>query len=439
MNRFGVAVLACAALFLGAARSAPAAPAPTVVTLRNGLRVLLAPDSSATAVDVGVWYPAGTRWESPGMSGVSHLSTRLMFRGSAHAPDGAHLGRLLAEGGAVNVTNTPDGTCYWETLPAEALALALGLEADRMAGLATTPAAFEGARTDARADRRARGGATPIARGLARLVATAFPQGGYGRPLYGEDADLKRMAPRAVEDWRRAHYGAGSAVLTIAGRFEPVATLAYVRGLFESLPRGAAPAAPREAAPAAGERRGWARGQTPLRIAFAGWRGPGAADPDAPAIEVMAAVLGAQGSRLQEQLIGQWKVAVVTQARAEMNRDASLLWVAAALGAEADSSTAERVLLDEVGRLAREPLGDAELGRARARIVTDALFASQPVRGRAAALGEALFETGDATAADRRLAAIERVTAADVQRVAQGIVTDAGRSVFWYVPAGEGR
>ena len=171
----------------------------------------------------------------------------------------------------------------------------------------------------------------------------------------------------------------------------------------------------------------------------AGWRGPGASDPDAPAIEVMAAILGADGSRLREALIGEWKVAVVTQARAEMNRDASLLWVAAALGADADSSTAERVLLDEVGRIAREPLGEAEVARARARLVTDALFASQPVRSRAAALGEALFETGDPAASDRRLAALERVTAADVQRVAQGLLVLPKRSLFWYVPAGEGR
>ena len=439
MNRLGLVALSCAVLTFGAARSVSAAPEPTVVTLKNGLRVLLAPDSTALAAEVAVWYPAGPRWESQGLSGVSHLSTRLMYRGSAHVPDGAHLRQLVAEGASVNSTNSPDGTCFWQTLPAEAVPLALRLEADRMAGLVTTPAAFEAARTDARIDRRMRAEISPVARGLSRLIATAFPGSGYGRPLYGDDAELQRMNARDVDAWRRSHYAAGSAVLTVTGRFEPVATLAYVRSLFEALPKGSAPAAPREPAPPASERRGWARGATPLRLAFAGWRGPGATDPDAPAVEVMAAALGAEGSQFQGSLVDEWKVAVLTQARAEINRDASLLWVVAALPAEADSSTAERVMLDEVGRLAREPLADDVFGRVRARLLTDAMFGTQTVHARAMALGESCFESGDPGAAARRVAALDKLTPSDVQRVAKRIVTESGRSVYWYVPAGEGR
>jgi len=436
MNRLRLAALACAALFT---LPAAAAPAPSVVTLRNGLRVLLAPDSAATAVDVAVWYPAGTRWEPAGMPGVSHLVSRLMFRGSKQFPDGAHVRRLLAEGATVNTTNTPDGTCYWQTLPAEALPLALRLEADRMAALAATPAAFEAARADARADRRERGEATPFARGLARLLATAFADGAYGRPPYGEDAALARMTAGAVETWRRARYAPAGALLTIVGRFEPAGTLAYVRSLFEAIPRGAAsPFAPLAAAPA-GERRGWARGDTPLRLVFAGWRGPGSGDPDAPALELLAAVLAEPGSGLEKALVTDWKVAVATPSGVQTHRDASLLWAAAALDVEADSSAAERVLLDEVGRLAREPVAAEVFARVRSRLVLDALFGAQPVRARAAAFGEAVFRHGDPALANRRLETLERLTPADLQRVARRVIAESARSVTWYVPAGEGR
>lgn len=437
MNRLRLAALACAALLILPAAGAHAAP--EVVTLRNGLRVLLVPDSSATAVDLAVWYPAGTRWEPAGMAGVSHLVSRLMYRGSKQFPDGAHLRRLLAEGATVNTTNTSDGSCYWQVLPAEALPLALRLEADRMAGLAATPAAFEAARADARADRRARAETTPMARGLGRLMATAFADGAYGRSPYGDDAALARMSARDVEAWRRARFTPGGALLTIVGRFEPAGTLAYVRSLFEAIPRGAAPVfAPLPAIPA-GERRAWTRGQTPLRIAFAGWRGPGSADPDAPAIELLAAILAAEGSRFETALTSEWKVSVGTQSGLQMHRDASLLWVAAALDTEADSSATERVMLDEVGRLAREPLADGAFTRVRSRLVLDALFGAQAVRARAAALGEAVFQHGDPGLASRRLEALERLTPADVQRVARRILVESARSVSWYVPAGEGR
>lgn len=439
MNRLRLSALACAALLTGAVAPALAAPPPTVTTLRNGLRVLLAPDSLATAVDVAVWYPAGTRWEAKGMAGVSPMVTRLMYRGSAHFPDGAHARGLLAEGATLGNSNTPDASSYWQTLPAEALPLALRLEADRMAGLATPPGAFEAARSLALSDRRSRAEASPMARGLGRLVAAAFGDAAYGRSPYGEDADLRRLTPAAVEAWRRAHYGPGGALLTIVGRFEPAATLAYVRSLFEAIPRGtASPFAPLPA-PAAGERRAWAPGQTPLRLAFAGWRGPGSGDPDAAAFEIMSALLGTEGSRFQTALETEWKVAVATQCGLQMYRDASLLWVAAALDAGADSSSAERVMLDEVGRLAREPVEGALFERIRSRLVLDALFGAQAVRARAASLGEAVFEHGDPALTGRRIEALEQLSPADVQRIAQKWLVESGRSVSWYVPAGEGR
>lgn len=440
MTRLGMVALACAALFPLVQAPAHAAPAPTVVTLRNGLRVLLAPDSSATAVDVAVWYPAGIKWEPRAMAGMSHLSSRLMFHGSKGVPDGGHVRQLLAEGANVNTTNTHDESCFWQTVPAEALPLALRLEADRMAGLSTSPSAFEAARADARADRRNRADTSPMARGLARLVAAAFPGEGYGRSPYGEDASLKSMTAKDVEAWRRTHFTPGAAVLTVVGRFEPVGTLAYVRSLFEPIPRGpATPAALAAGAPATKERRAWARGQTPLRIAFAGWRGPGSGDPNAPAWEVMAAVLGAEGSRLQKALESEWKVSVGTQSGLQMHRDACLLWVATALDTDADSSTAERVLFDEVGRLAREPLPDDAFARIRSRLVLDALFGSQSVRARAVSLGEAVFEHGDVAAASRRLERLEKLTPSDVQRAAAGLIPESARTVSWYVPAGEGR
>lgn len=439
MNRLRFVALACAALISGAAPIAHAAPEPSLVTLRNGLRVLLVPDSAATAADVAVWYPAGTRWEPAGMAGVSHLVSRLMFRGSKGVPDGGHRRQLQAQGAVVNTTNSPDGTCYWQTVPAEALPLALRLEAERMAGLSGSAAAFDAARADALTDRSVRAESSPIGRGLARLLATAFGDDAYGRSPYGETAALRRLTAREVEAWRRSHYAASGALLTVVGRFEPAGTLAYVRSLFEGLPRGTVTPPLPAAAPPPGERRAWERGQTPLRLAFAGWRGPGAADAEAPAMELLAGILSAPDSRFTQALASEWRVAVVTESGLQANRDASLLWVSAALAAEADSSTAERVMLDEVARLAREPLPDADFARVQSRLVLDALFGAQTVRARAAALGEAVFEDGDAARVQRRLEALERLTPADVQRVAQRWIVESGRTVAWYVPAGEGR
>lgn len=441
MNLRGLAVFAAACLVLCVGTGAPcvsAASAPTTVTLKNGLRVVLAPDSAAMAVDVAVWYPAGTRAERAGFAGASHLAERLMFRGSATVPDGEHVRRLLAEGGTVNTQMSPDYACFWQTVPAEAVPLALRLEAARMAGLAYGAEAFEAERRAARADLRGWRDRPVVTLALAQLRATLFEGHPYGRLLYGSDADLARMTAKDFESWRRGAYALGSAVLTIVGRFDAEATLALVRRTFESLPKGSPAALPAVKDLAPGERRGWTRENTPARLLLAGWRVPPASDPDSPAFELLAQVLGGgEKSRLNTALVQEWHAALLTQAGVVPNREASMFWAMAALGADADSSTAERALLDQVGRLAREPIPGDELDRARAQLLTGELFRLQTVHARAQALGEAQVFAGDPAVADRRLAQLAALTPADLQRAAQRVLTETARAVVWLAPREE--
>ena len=409
-------------------------PGVTRVTLGNGLRVVLAPDSLATAADVAVWYASGVRNEKPGFSGMTRLFERLMFRGSATVADGEHRRRIFSEGGLANTTTTPDYSCFWETVPGEAVGTALRLEADRMAGLKPSAAALTQERRAVAEDRRAASQRTPVARGLARLYATVFAGQPYGRPLLGTGAELDRITLRDIEAWRRERYVPANAVLTVVGRFDEAATLQRIQQWFGAIAKGSVPANMR-LTPATGIRRADERVEAPARLLFVGWRGPGMDDPDVAAIEVIARLLGTgENARLPLALVSEWKVAIAAQAGCNLHRDASLLWSFAVVPVEADTATAERLLLDEVGRLAREAVSEDELEAARRGLETGMLFAQQSTRGRAQALGEAELLTGDVRHAAARLSAIRALTVADVQRVAQRVVTEAGRGVVWIAP-----
>ncbi|HTR96471.1 MAG TPA: pitrilysin family protein [Candidatus Acidoferrales bacterium] len=418
----------------------PAGAAPALVKLRNGLQVVLAPDSSATAVDVAVFYRVSAADEPRDESGVRHLVERLMFRGSANVADGEHVRRLTAAGGTVSTSLLPDYSCFWETVPAQAADEALVLEADRMAGLRTTSAAFEQSRRLAIADVRARAQRPLLPRAVARLSADVLAGLPGAQPLEGDEAMLAKLTPDEVDAWRRAHYGPATAVLTIVGRFEPTATLARVRQLFEPVARaGAAGATPSAPAPTAGHRV-WETFDTPARLLLAGWRVPGAGDPDGPALELLAAALGhGDDARLTHSLVQDWHQAVVAQAGLDRHDAGSMLWTFAALRPDADSSTAERALLDGVGSLAREPMDGAELDRVRAQYVTSELFRLQTVRAQAEALGESALAGRELAAGTRRLDAFARLTPADLQRVAQRVFTDEARTVVWLVPRGGSR
>src|SRR5215204_1842340 len=114
----------------------PRIPAPVLdlhrQTLDNGLRVVLAPDTSAPVVAVAVHYDVGFRSEPPGRTGFAHLFEHLMFQGSESLPKLAHIRYVEASGGSCNGSTRPDWTEYHQVLPAAALDRVLFCEADRM-------------------------------------------------------------------------------------------------------------------------------------------------------------------------------------------------------------------------------------------------------------------------------------------------------------------
>jgi len=61
------------------------------ITLPNGLKVVVAPDTTAPVVTVGVYYKIGFRLEPQGRSGFAHLFEHMMFQGSANAPKMQHI------------------------------------------------------------------------------------------------------------------------------------------------------------------------------------------------------------------------------------------------------------------------------------------------------------------------------------------------------------
>jgi zinc protease len=415
-------------------RSAQAGPLDaTRVTLKNGMRVVLSPDSLAGAVDVAVWFPSGTRHEKPAQVGLALLAARLGFRNGSSNP----LAPLAAEGGTGTLVATPDLTSFSATVPANALDRALGFIAERMPGHATASADLAAERAALRAE-GARPERTPVTRALARLWATAWPGHPYARtgatPSPGADA----LTPADVDAWRRARFAASSAVLTVAGAFDPDRALTLIRSRFEGSPRLPAPTTPVVVTPRAGG-RGSVRVESQARLCLVGWRGPGAGDPDAPALELLAAWLGGSPqARLARSLVTEWHLAVAAQAGFNAQKDGSLLWTMVVVPPDADSSAVETTLLDAATTASKSAPESFELERARRQLEAGALFALQTARQRSQALGDAELLAGDAAAAARRLETLHRLTAEDLRRVAARVMNDAGRATVWLLPAAAG-
>ena len=438
--RWSTAVSLLALGFASLASAAAPGLDATRVTLANGLRVVLAPDSLAGTVDATLWYRSGTRNETTAQAGLALLAARLTFRNGAVDP----LVPLEAEGGTGQLAMTPDMTSLSATVPADGLDAALDFLAARLPGAPVTAAQLAAERSAIRAE-RARAERTAVASALARLWSTAWPGHPYARtgalPPAGSDA----LAPADVEAWRKSRYGAANAVLTLTGGFDSDRALADIRKRFEGKPKGTPASATAAAVPKAGGRASERladlgnTGTGGIRLCLVGWRGPGAGDPDAPALEMLATCLGGgPEARIPGALVSDWKLAVAAQAGCSVQRDGSLLWTLAVVPPDADSAAVERTLLEAAKGVSQQAPEAFEVERARRELEASAWFALQTARQRGQALGEAELLAGDAAAATRRLEALDKVTPADLKRVAARVMTDAGRATVWMLPANGG-
>jgi len=417
-------------------RDVVASPDVQLVTLRNGMRLLLAPDSSATAVDIAVWYRAGTVHERAGITGISHLFEHMMFRGSAHFGPQEHSRLIQAEGGTANAYTTPDYACYHQTVPAGALELVFRLEADRIGSLKLTPENLEAEKRIVREETRWRAELGAGGRTVQRLYALAYASHPYGWPVTGLEQDLERITLADCQAYFDDHYAPNNATVTVVGAFDAGVALRAAKRWLEPLKRRrvSAELPPPEPAQTA-ERRAVASLDLPVPLLAAGWRVPGRPEPDDAALGLMLRILvSGPASRLQRALVTGPPQCLSVQGAFDSWRAGGLLYFLAAAQPGADSAAVERALVDEVEKLDREPVSDEELERARRQEDLAVLFGRQTARGRAESLGSAFMLDGDWRAASQRLERLRALTPADLQRAAARVLVPAGRDIVWILP-----
>lgn len=408
------------------------------ITLKNGLRLVLAPDPRAAAVDVAVWYDAGSRHDRAGKTGLAHLFEHLMFRGSSHFADGEHSRLVRGEGGNSGAFATPDFLCFYETLPPDALDLAFRLESDRMTGLVLTQQGLDIERRNVAAERARR--ASVLNRGLERMYRLAYNTAPYRWPIYGEPVDLPKLTLADAQEFYRQYFGPANAVVTVVGRFDPAEAQAAARKAFEPLRPGAAKtAAVVVDKPQTSERRAVDTAGSPVRALMVGWRMPPRGDARWPALDLLSVVLGqGNGSRLYRKLVVEQPTCSSVQGDLESHKEESLFYLSAALLPKADSTEVEKRMLGEVGRLSVEPVSEAELERAKRQIETSAWLSLQTSHAKAQSIGQSVMLAGEPEDFSRQLERIRACTANDVMRVA-ALLDPALREVLWISsPSGGG-
>lgn len=409
--------------------------------LKNGLTVILHQDRALPLVAVNLWYRAGPVNEPIGRSGFAHLFEHLMFEGSRHV--GAEFDRLLESVGATNVNGTTswDRTNYFETVPREHLPLVLWIESDRMAymldGLGKERLDVQ--RDVVKNERRQTYENAPYGPSALALLNTLFPQGHpYHGAIIGSMEDLSAATLDDVREFFEAYYAPSNATLTLAGDFELGEAKSQIAKYFETLPDRPPPRAvpAQTTAPLSTSARRTVKEPVELsRVAF-GYVTPPAYTEDDPALDVTMAILaGGKATRLYRALVMEAKLASDVDASLDSNRLASSAVLSATVTSGKKPEQVEQAMDAVLRGLAERGPTQAELDRAKRRILLDVLGTLELLNGpggesgRAGLLQRFDFYLGDPGYLPKWIAAVERITATDVQRVVREHLSPDRRAV----------
>ena len=101
-----------------------------VTTLPNGLRVVSETMPQVETASVGVWVDTGSRYESAGDNGVSHMLEHMAFKGTESRSAQAIAEEIEAVGGHINAYTSREQTAYTAKVLKEDVPLALDILAD---------------------------------------------------------------------------------------------------------------------------------------------------------------------------------------------------------------------------------------------------------------------------------------------------------------------
>ena len=413
----------------------------TTFTLPNGLKVIVAEDHSTPIAAVNIWYKVGSGYERPGRTGFAHLFEHVMFMGSRDVPQGQFDLLLENAGGSNNGSTTTDRTNYYEIVPANAVPLALWLEADRMGTLldSLTQSKLDTQRDVVKNERRQRYENQPYGLMWETMYDALYPAGHpYHWTTIGSMADLSAASLDDVKGFFRNYYTPNNAVLTVAGDVNAADVRRWVTQYFGWIPRGANVTKPSVPIPPIAATRYLVKeDRVTLPQLTMTWRAGPRFGRDEAALDALAGILtNGKSSRLYKRLVYEAQTASTTSAFNDANLLSGDFWIVirGKPGTQLDSM--ETAVNEEIAKLAATPPSAEELQRVINQIETGFVSNLETVENKADQLNSYEYFAGDPGFAARDLARYRAVTPADVQRVAREYLQGKNRVILSFVPQG---
>lgn len=412
-------------------------PGTTLTTLENGLTIVVREDHTAPVVSAQAWAMTGSihegRWLGAGMS---HVLEHMLFKGTSTRPASRIDQEVQEAGGYMNAYTSFDRTVYYIDVPNTGATKAIDILCDIMQH-ATLPAEEMAKEKQVILREMDMNQDDPGRRSSRRLFETAYTRSPYRLTVIGYPDIYNELQQDDILTYYRDRYAPNNVFYVVTGdvkNADVVAQIkeAYAKNKAKPLPPMVLPAEPRQTAPREIVE------EAPIELGYfhCAWHIPDLRHADVPALDVLAVLLGnGRSSRLYREV--REKLGVVNSADAwTYNPGAPGLFGMSAVVDADKFAKARSAMLAEVEKLKQKPVAAAELGKAVKQFVSAMFATRKTMSGQAADLGGSWLAANDLNFSERYLAAVKRVTPADLQRVARTHLTAENRTLYALLPNG---
>jgi zinc protease len=412
-------------------------PGVKLTTLDNGLSIIVREDHSAPVVSAQAWCMAGSIHEGKWLgAGMSHVLEHMLFKGTTTRP-GSRIDQEVQEaGGYMNAYTSFDRTVYHIDVPNTGAKIAIDILCDIMQNATLPPEEMEKEKQvivremDMNID-------DPGRRASRRLFETAYTKSPYRFTVIGYPDIFHELKADDIRDYYHQKYAPNNVFYAIAGdvKHEEVVTQirdAYAKAKAKALPPVVLPAEPRQTAPREIVE------EAPIELGhfhFA-WHIPELRHPDVPALDVLAVLLGnGRSSRLYQEVREKKGLVHSADAWTYSPGNPGLFGMSAMVDAD-NFLAAREAMLAEVEKMRTSPVAPEELSKAVKQFISATLASRKTMQGQAQDLGGSWLAANDLNFSERYLAAIKRLTPADLQRVARTHLTPENSTLYALLPTG---
>jgi predicted Zn-dependent peptidase len=460
----------------------------TEFTLANGMHFIVVERHQAPVVSFRTWVDAGAVDDPAGATGLAHMFEHLAFEGTtgigttdwasekkaleaveeigdrlgaernkglradqarldvlelelgaaisraAAFVESAEFSTILEVHGAVGLKAAVsyDHTEFGCSLPSNGLELWFLMESQRF--LSPVFREFYKERDLVLEEQRARVESNPRGALQQEFLAAAFEAHPYHRPEIGWPSDIANLRPADARAFFEKYYTAGNMVVAIVGDVNPDEVRRLAERYFGPMPARPAPPRPHTVEPV---QRGARRVQveSPAQpLVVWGYKRPGQRDPDDRVFRVMGLILsGGRNGVLYRELVEGQRIATAAEAFSAYpnGRYPSLFTIWLVPARERTVEDVEKALDALLARFKTQTVDDEILHRARNLARAGLISQLDDNRGLAALLPAYYAAFGDWRELFASIDGLEKVTAADVQRVARQYLAASQRTVAY--------